>query len=179
MVGKFGRGLKLAVGQVNWQIKLCQFFSPRYQIKLKIMYSCKHDVLLRNCQFLGPSSMYSISCWLATTTANRLDSYTHMQCMFINQWMSINIIIWQASKQANIYTHTCNAVPLVWDSLRLAPNYCAWVHMVASEQCAPGRFFSFLLLHVYEVFYCKQLAAYHFIIFGSWDVGTFIMKAAN
>ena len=27
----------------------------------------------------------------------------------------------QASKQANIHTHVCNAVPLVWGSLRLAP----------------------------------------------------------
>ena len=78
---KFGG---LAVGQVSYQIKLCQFFFPRYQIKLKIMYSCKHDVLLRNSIF-SPSSLYSISCWLATTAANRLDSYTHMQCMFINQ----------------------------------------------------------------------------------------------
>ena len=28
----------------------------------------------------------------------------------------------QASKQANIHTHVSNAVPLVWGSLRLAPN---------------------------------------------------------
>ena len=31
----------------------------------------------------------------------------------------------QASKQANIHTHVCNAVTLVWGSLRLAPiTYC-------------------------------------------------------
>ena len=30
--------------------------------------------------------------------------------------------IWlQASKQANIHTHVCNAVPLVWGLLRLTP----------------------------------------------------------
>jgi len=49
--------------------------------------------------------------------------------------------------------------------------------MVASEQCALGWFFSFLLLHVYEVFYCKQLAAYHFIIFGSWRCRYFFWAA--
>ena len=27
----------------------------------------------------------------------------------------------QASKEANIHTHVCNAVPLVWAQLRLVP----------------------------------------------------------
>ena len=30
----------------------------------------------------------------------------------------------QASKQANIHTHVCNEVTLVWGSLRLAPIIC-------------------------------------------------------
>jgi len=31
----------------------------------------------------------------------------------------------QASKQANVHTHRCNEVTLVWGSLRLAPiMYC-------------------------------------------------------
>ena len=33
-----------------------------------------------------------------------------------------------ASKQASIHTHVCNAVTLVWGSLRLAPN-------IASDLC--------------------------------------------
>ena len=57
--------------------------------------------------------------------------------------------IWpQASKQANIYTHVRNAVPLVWGSLRLAPIICylftvgrslVWPHIV----CVPTNLLLF------------------------------------
>jgi len=35
----------------------------------------------------------------------------------------------QASKQANIHTHECNEVTLVWGSLRLAPIICGFMHV--------------------------------------------------
>ena len=51
---KFGGGLNLAdwrLGKLTTKLNCANFFFPRYQIKLKIMYSCKHDVLLRNSIF--------------------------------------------------------------------------------------------------------------------------------
>ena len=38
----------------------------------------------------------------------------------------------QASKQASINTHVCNAVTLVWGLLRLAP--IEWVYKVVHQQ---------------------------------------------
>ena len=34
-----------------------------------------------------------------------------------------------ASKQANIHTHVCNAVPLVWGSLRLIPITVLFIYL--------------------------------------------------
>ena len=57
----------------------------------------------------------------------------------------------QASKQANIHTHVCNAAPLVWGSLRLAPiNHLLSPHTTFNLTSKEKKwYFGIFTLHVH------------------------------